>query len=95
MAVLPERCKECARSTAQGKEILARADSCGASHGFIGALRDLKIRFSVGFDLTGSVREAVLAASARVRTFSWPKPRTLRWPLTSEGLDRLEQTSFF
>ena len=48
-------------ASAQGKEILARTDSSGASHGFIDALRELEIRFSVGFDLTSSVRGAVLA----------------------------------
>jgi len=42
------------------KEILARADSGGATHDFLDALRDLGIRFSVGFDLTATVREAVL-----------------------------------
>jgi hypothetical protein len=42
------------------KEILARADSGGATHEFVDALRELDIRFSVGFDLTAAVREAVL-----------------------------------
>ena len=41
--------------------MLARADSAGATHGFIDGLRTRGIRFSVGFDLTGPVREAVLA----------------------------------
>ena len=48
-------------ASAQGHEILARADSSGASHGFIDALRELDIHFSVGFDLTEPVREAILA----------------------------------
>lgn len=47
------------------KEILARADSSGASHGFIEALVSLDIRFSVGFDLTAPVREAILALPER------------------------------
>lgn len=42
-------------------DILARADSSGATHGFLDALRAYEIRFSVGFDLTEPVREAVLA----------------------------------
>lgn len=46
---------------AWGMEILARADSSGATHGFVEALRELEIRFSVGFDLTAPVRGAVLA----------------------------------
>jgi Transposase DDE domain group 1 len=46
---------------AQGSEILARADSSGASHGFIDRLREFDIRFSVGFDLTEPVRAEVLA----------------------------------
>lgn len=42
-------------------DILARADSSGATHGFLDALRAYEIRFSVGLDLTEPVREAVLA----------------------------------
>jgi hypothetical protein len=44
-------------------QMLARADSSGASHGFVDALRVRGILFSVGFDLTEPVREAVLGAS--------------------------------
>lgn len=40
---------------------LARADSAGATHDFLEALRERRIRFSVGFDLTEPVREAILA----------------------------------
>jgi hypothetical protein len=46
---------------AWGMEILVRADSGGATHEFVNALRELQIKFSVGFDLTGPVREAILA----------------------------------
>ncbi len=46
---------------AWGTEILARADSGGATHDFVDALRELEIRFSIGFDLTEPVREAILA----------------------------------
>lgn len=45
----------------RGMELLARADSGGATHGFLDALRKHSIRFSVGFDLTEPVRDAVLA----------------------------------
>jgi hypothetical protein len=43
--------------------MLARADSAGATHGFLDALRARGILFSVGFDLTEPVREAVLEVS--------------------------------
>jgi Transposase DDE domain group 1 len=44
-----------------GMEILARADSGGATHDFVNALRALQIRFSISFDLTEPVRDAILA----------------------------------
>lgn len=44
-----------------GMEILARADSGGATHDFVNALRAYEIRFSISFDLTEPVREAILA----------------------------------
>lgn len=44
--------------------MLARADSAGATHKFIDGLRARGIRFSVGFDLTSPVRDAVLALRA-------------------------------
>ena len=47
------------------RSILARADSAGATHDFLNALRDRGIRFSVGFDLTATVRAAVLKMPAR------------------------------
>jgi len=40
--------------------MLIRADSAGANHAFLDALRANKVRFSVGFDLTAPVRAAVL-----------------------------------
>jgi len=43
-----------------GVPMPARADSAGATHAFIDALRASGIRFSVGFDLTAPVRTAVL-----------------------------------
>jgi hypothetical protein len=63
---------------AWGMEILARADSSGATHDFLDALRELKIRFSVGFDLTAPVRAAVL----RMPESAW------RPALTQEGEER-------
>ena len=47
-----------------GVEMLARADSAGATHGFINALRERGIEFSVGFDVTEDVRLAILGLPA-------------------------------
>ena len=47
-----------------GVPMLARADSAGATHAFVDALRAHRVRFSVGFDLTAPVRAAVLALAA-------------------------------
>jgi len=47
-----------------GMPMLARADSAGATHAFIDGLRAHRVRFSVGFDLTGPVRGAVLGLAA-------------------------------
>ena len=43
-----------------GEWMLARADSAGATHGFVDALRERGLEFSVGFPMDESVREAVL-----------------------------------
>ncbi len=43
-----------------GVAVLARADSAGASHGFLNALRRRGLEFSVGFDITEDVRLAIL-----------------------------------
>lgn len=59
LAQLPEPDPETKRS------ILARADSAGATHDFLNALRERGIRFSVSFDLTAPVRAAVLEMPAR------------------------------
>ena len=40
-------------------EILLRVDSAGASHELLDWAREGRIRFSVGFDLTAAVREAI------------------------------------
>ncbi len=42
-------------------EILLRADSAGATHELLDWAREDRIRFSVGFDLTEAVREAITA----------------------------------
>jgi hypothetical protein len=43
------------------REILVRADIGGATHAFTGDCRDGAIRFSVGYELTETVRSAILA----------------------------------
>ncbi|HET7721687.1 MAG TPA: transposase, partial [Acidimicrobiales bacterium] len=42
--------------------ILARADSAGATHGFVDALVARNIGFSIGFDVDGRVRDALMLA---------------------------------
>ena len=44
-----------------GEPILVRSDSAGATHDLVAAVRDRELRFSIGFDLTAPVREAILA----------------------------------
>jgi hypothetical protein len=46
-------------------EVVARADSGGLSHGFVDACRDRGVRFAIGYDLTETVRTAVLAVPKR------------------------------
>jgi hypothetical protein len=41
-------------------EILVRADSAGATHGFVDYCREGEMRFSVGYELTEQVRAAIL-----------------------------------
>jgi hypothetical protein len=61
-------------------EVIARADSGALTHGFLDACRDAGVRFSVGFDLTESVRIACLSVPSR------------RWrpAVTADGLDERE-----
>ncbi len=44
----------------EGLEILVRADSAGATHGLVDYCREGNLRFSVGYELTESVRSAIL-----------------------------------
>jgi hypothetical protein len=46
-------------------EVMARADSGGLSHGFVEACRERGVRFAIGYDLTETVRAAVLAVPKR------------------------------
>lgn len=45
---------------AAAEPVLVRGDSAMATHAFIAGCRERELRFSVGFDLTASVRDAVL-----------------------------------
>jgi hypothetical protein len=43
-----------------GVEMLVRADSAGATHGFVDAIVERGLEFSIGFDITEAVRLAIL-----------------------------------
>ncbi len=62
----------------KGPGLLVRADSGGATHAFLDHVASLGMRFSVGFDLTEPVREAILALPEA----AW------RPALTQEGEER-------
>ncbi len=55
-----------------GVEVLVRADSAGATHGFTDAIVAHGLEFSIGFDLTEAVRLAILEADPS----SWQTPMT-------------------
>jgi Transposase DDE domain group 1 len=57
LAQLPTQARE-------QQPILVRADSAGATHAFLGHLREQGMRFSVGFDLDSRVRAAILTLPA-------------------------------
>jgi hypothetical protein len=48
-----------------GPRVLVRSDSAGASHGFVGAIAERGLEFSVGFDVAEPVREAILQLPER------------------------------
>ena len=56
-----------------GVEVLVRADSAGATHGFVDAIVERGFEFSVGFDITEPVRLAILDVPAG----AWEVPMTL------------------
>lgn len=58
LAQLPVRTRKA--DPENGEWMLARADSAGCTHGFIDALRERGIEFSVGFPMDEAVRDAVL-----------------------------------
>ena len=44
----------------EAAEILVRADTAGATHGLVDYCREARMRFSVGYELTETVRAAIL-----------------------------------
>ena len=56
-----------------GVEVLVRADSAGATHGFVNAIVAKGFEFSIGFDVTEAVRLAILDVPAD----AWAVPMTL------------------
>ena len=50
-----------AQDPGHGLDVLVRADSAGATHGFVDAIVAHGLEFSIGFDVTEPVREAILA----------------------------------
>ena len=58
LAQLPDQARE-------DWSILARADTAGATHKFAAALRERKVRFSLGYPVTDRVGEAALALPKR------------------------------
>jgi len=48
-------------ASALGGDILARADGAGASHDFADACRETRVRFSLGYTIRETVRDAILS----------------------------------
>jgi hypothetical protein len=61
LALLDDALGQLPREVVEEAEIVMRADSAGATHQLLAGCRDARIRFSVGFDLTEPVRQAILA----------------------------------
>jgi Transposase DDE domain group 1 len=58
LAQLPVKTKKI--DPVAGEWMLARADSAGATHGFVDALRERGLEFSIGYPMDEAVRQAVL-----------------------------------
>jgi hypothetical protein len=54
----------------KGVDMLVRADSAGATHGFVNAIVAKQMEFSIGFDVTEAVRLAIL----QVPKYRWREP---------------------
>ena len=55
-----------------GAEVLVRADTAGATHGFVNAIVAKGFEFSIGFDITGAIRLAILEVPEQ----AWQPPMT-------------------
>lgn len=55
-----------------GMDVLVRADTAGATHGFIDAIVARRFEFSIGLDITEAVRLAILEAPEK----AWQTPMT-------------------
>jgi len=55
-----------------GMDVLVRADTAGATHGFVDAIVAKHFEFSIGFDITEAVRLAILAVPKQ----AWQTPMT-------------------
>ena len=64
MTVLDRALEQIPAEHVEQIEILVRADSAGATHGLIDYCREANLRFSVGYELTEPVREAILQLPA-------------------------------
>jgi hypothetical protein len=60
IAVLDAALAQLPKRVAAREAILVRADSAGATHELMDCCRDGRLRFSVGFDLTEPIRDAIL-----------------------------------
>jgi len=61
ITVLADALEQLPRAVVADAEIIVRCDSAGATHELADFCRDGRLRFSVGLDLTKSVRDAILA----------------------------------
>jgi hypothetical protein len=68
LAQLPVKCK--GDDADHGVDMLVRADSAGATHGFVNAIVAKKMGFSIGFDVTVAVQLAIL----QVPKGNWVEP---------------------
>ncbi|MDQ1415222.1 MAG: hypothetical protein QOF81_835 [Acidimicrobiaceae bacterium] len=68
LAQLPVNCK--ADDPDGGVDMLVRADSAGATHGFVNSIVKKGMEFSIGFDVTEAVRRAIL----KVPKDAWAEP---------------------
>ncbi len=63
VAVLDRALEQIPAEYVQSLEILVRADTAGATHGLVDYCREGNMRFSVGYELTETVRSAILQVS--------------------------------